>query len=191
MKQLGDTAFTTSHNAFESSLSSSTGSAKGERREQSTSHSTSLPRQYVSNVHLQLLIAPLTFVSFLVSLALIDTRNTSLRGNHPKRPEPTSLLGPVGASLHHLVYKPVPDPSPYAYISSPDAKSGGRAATKGQVEEPWHWHTKQRQQMKAEIADAFRVRQWVLFALLGCALSSLVGTWVIGRWMVSFLKGWM
>jgi hypothetical protein len=106
MKQLGDTAFTTSHNAFESSLSSSTGSAKGERREQSTSHSTSLPRQYVSNVHLQLLIAPLTFVSFLVSLALIDTRNTSLRGNHPKRPEPTSLLGPVGASLHHLVYKP-------------------------------------------------------------------------------------
>ena len=82
--------------------------------------------------------------------------------------------------------------SPYAYISSPDTKGSGSGATaKGKEEEPWHWHTKQRQQMKAEISDAFAVRVWVLYALVGCALSSVVGAWVIGRWMVAFVKGWM
>lgn len=45
--------------------------------------------------------------------------------------------------------------------------------------------------MKAEISDAFAVRMWVLYALLGCALSSLVGAWVIGRWMLGFVKGLM
>ena len=82
----------------------------------------------------------------------------------------------------------MPSTSPYAYISAPDAKNG---TTKSKGDEPWHWHTKQRQQMKAEISDAFAVRMWVLYALLGCALSSLVGAWVIGRWMLGFVKGLM
>jgi hypothetical protein len=79
----------------------------------------------------------------------------------------------------------VPSASPYAYVG---AKTG---VAKGKDDEPWHWHTKQRQQMKAEISDAFALRVWVLYALLGCALSSLVGMWVIGRWMVGFVKGWI
>lgn len=81
----------------------------------------------------------------------------------------------------------MPTGSPYAYISAPDGKDKGKAKEK--EEEPWHWHTKQRQQMKAEISDAFAVRIWVLYALIGFALSSLVGAWVIVGWMLGFVKG--
>lgn len=162
-------------------------------------HSTRNRRKSKLTFPSQLLIAPLTFVSFLISLSLIDTRNTSLRHHQHVPPrQPTTALGRAGASLHNLVYKPVPAGSPYAYISSPDVKGSGSSAAatatattakgKDQEDEPWHWRTKQRQQMKAEISDAFAVRVWVLYALVGCALSSLVGAWVIGGWMVGFVR---
>jgi hypothetical protein len=41
--------------------------------------------------------------------------------------------------------------------------------------------------MKAEISDAFRVRKWVLYALVGIAASAVVGAWVMGKWMLYFL----
>jgi hypothetical protein len=77
------------------------------------------------------------------------------------------------------VFKPAP---PYAHIRSPEGKS---------EEEPWHWHTKQREQMRAEVADAFRVRRWVVGALLAGVLSSLVGAWVLGRWAMGVARAWV
>ncbi|PSS12802.1 hypothetical protein M430DRAFT_43642 [Amorphotheca resinae ATCC 22711] len=140
----------------------------------------------------RLLIAPLTFISFLLSLALIDSRNHNLRYQHT--PAAATFLGRISGFIHNLVYKPIPDSSPYAYLNSPaarDAKEGGRArATSGETdreEESWHWHSKQRQQMKAEISDAFRVRKWVLYALVGIAASAVVGAWVMAKWMLYFL----
>lgn len=50
--------------------------------------------------------------------------------------------------------------------------------------EPWHWHTKQRKMMKAEVVDALQIRRTVVL-VLGCiALAGAVGTFVAMRWVV-------
>ncbi len=103
------------------------------------------PELYPKIVYLtveQLLIAPLTFISFLLSLALIDSRNHSLRthSHSPSRPQPSSFLGHLKSFLHSLIYKPAAS-SPYAYIKSPnkekDGKGNGGKGEKGTEEEPW------------------------------------------------------
>lgn len=84
--------------------------------------------------------------------------------------------------------------SPYAYVKSPDArvtteddsKSSNRS-TEGE-KEPWHWHTKQRHMMKAEMDDAFKLRKWVLLALaigwvgLSACIYTVLG--IFWRWLI-------
>jgi hypothetical protein len=136
-----------------------------------------------------MLIAPLTFISFLLSLALIDSRNHSLRthSHSPSRPPPSTIFGHAKAFIHSLIYKSTPS-SPYSYIRSPNSRSSLYKEGKGkekekEKDEPWHWHTKQRHMMKAEMDDAFRVRKWVVVFLLSCAV--LAGFGVVGvlRWV--------
>jgi hypothetical protein len=62
----------------------------------------------------------------------------------------------------------VPEPSPYAYVKSPDAKEDGERKDG----EPWHWHTKQRKMMKAEMDDAFRLRKSVMVVLILAGVGS-------------------
>jgi hypothetical protein len=78
----------------------------------------------------------------------------------------------------------------YNYLHSPedDGRRDGRVRMgeegkgKGREgEKPWHWHTKQRHMMKAEIEDAFRVRKWVVLFLLFCGGAVLVAVWVAVR----------
>lgn len=135
----------------------------------------------------QLLIAPLTFLSFLISLALIDQQNTLHRyrthqHSAPRPPAPTTLFGRVRESLHSLIYRPA---SPYAYLRSPGQKM--TASLGSRKEEPWYWHTKQRHMMAAEMDEAFRVRKWVL-GMLALALVGGLGAvgmflTVASRWM--------
>ncbi|TVY85693.1 hypothetical protein LAWI1_G008567, partial [Lachnellula willkommii] len=127
----------------------------------------------------RLLIAPLTFVSFLLTLALIDSRNHALR-THTHNPL-SAPFARIKALLHSLIFKRVPEPSPYSYVRSPDAKSGvGHVEGK---EEPWHWHTKQRKMMKAEMDDAFRMRGSVMVVLVLVGVGIAVAVGVVGRWV--------
>lgn len=77
--------------------------------------------------------------------------------------------------------------SPYAYVKSSEKEEIRNKGEKKGGDEPWHWHTKQRHMMKAEMDEAFRVRKWVVvFLVLG------VGIWVllmgmVWRWMVYLL----
>jgi hypothetical protein len=94
-----------------------------------------------------------------------------------------------------LVFKAVPENrsrSPYAYIKSPDEKEGklGGEREKGKEEEPWHWHTKQRHLMKAEMDDAFKVRKWVVVFMAAFGLGIVVGGSLVGRWFFGALRNW-
>ena len=78
--------------------------------------------------------------------------------------------------------------SPYAYVRSPDSGlKDGKGEGNG---EPWHWHTKQRKMMKAEVADAFRIRKSVLVGLAILGVLGVVGVYGAGRWAVWVLTGW-
>jgi hypothetical protein len=85
------------------------------------------------------------------------------------------------------------DRSPYAYIKSPNANgkegevSNGNGGGEG---EPWHWHTKQRKMMKAEISDAFRIRNWVVVVLVLGMLGGVVVSGMVVRQAVSVWRHW-
>ncbi|TVY52800.1 hypothetical protein LCER1_G006473 [Lachnellula cervina] len=130
----------------------------------------------------RLLIAPLTFVSFLLTLALIDSRNHALR-THTHKP-PSAPFARIKSLFHSLIFKRVPEPSPYSYVRSPDAKSESGVEHVQGNEEPWHWHTKQRKMMKAEMDDAFRMRKSVMVFLVLVGVGIAVAVGVIGRWVL-------
>ncbi|KUJ22697.1 uncharacterized protein LY89DRAFT_680814 [Mollisia scopiformis] len=146
----------------------------------------------------RLFITPITFISFLLSLALVDSRNHHLRthSHSPNRPAPTTIFGRLKLFLHSLVFKSVPE-SPYAYVKSPDARErsrsgqrNGSGTEKEREKEPWHWHTKQRHLMKAEMDDAFKVRKWVVIFMALMGLGLAIGGAVFVRWCLWGLSNW-
>jgi len=67
---------------------------------------------------------------------------------------------------------------------SRDGRSAGITGEK----EAWHWHTKQRHLMKAEMEDAFKVRKWVVMFLIVGACGTAFGVFVVGKWAMYFLE---
>ena len=71
-------------------------------------------------------------------------------------------------------------------VNAKEGKVPAARGGKGEEEERWYWHTMQRKQMKSEVSDAFRVRKWVVLALLlgsaGCLVVVTTGVrWVWGQ----------
>lgn len=88
------------------------------------------------------------------------------------------------------MYKPAGGQGPYAYVRSADAKVGSGG---GGTDEPWHWHTKQRKMMRAEVADAFKLRRRVLVVMVAGAVGWGAGSVVLGRWVLAIVResvGW-
>ncbi|KFY13026.1 hypothetical protein V491_06553, partial [Pseudogymnoascus sp. VKM F-3775] len=134
---------------------------------------SSSPQQQESSLS-RLVIAPLTFLSFLLSLFLIDTYSTSSRRRDHARHQ-------AGGWLSTLLWRPKAE-SPYAYVGSP-----GKGGTEGESEE-WVWHTKQRKMLRMEIVDAFELRRWVM-AALGVMVVVLGGAgWWVGWWIWGWLQ---
>ncbi|PBP19570.1 hypothetical protein BUE80_DR009589 [Diplocarpon rosae] len=143
----------------------------------------------------RLVITPVAFLSFLLSLALIDSHNHNLRHSHSlSRAQPTTLLGQVRQLLHSLVFTEVGEKGPYAYVKSPGSREmepekDANSSPDRAKEEPWHWHTKQRKMMRAEMEDAFKLRKWVVIALIIGIVSAAVVVWMLGRWVISAFGG--
>lgn len=101
---------------------------------------------------------------------MIDYRDLNRR-TASRQASPTTLSR-IRCFFHKLVFKSV-ESSPYDYIRSPKAKEVGKEkkSERGKLndgvkeKEPWHWHTKQRHMMKAELDDAFKLRKWVVLVL--------------------------
>ncbi|EPE28151.1 hypothetical protein GLAREA_04942 [Glarea lozoyensis ATCC 20868] len=133
----------------------------------------------------RLLIAPLTFITFLVSLALVDSHNTALRSSSPP-----STLCRIRNFLHGLVFKE--KENPYERVRSPDAKGKRKGENEGKEEgEKWYWHSKQRHMMKAEMDDAFRLRNSVAVGLLALGMGCLGGIAVGVGWLWGLVRSWV
>lgn len=117
-------------------------------------------------------MTPIIFVSFLVSLAWVDFRNTVRRSHyHSQRP------GRLPEWLHHIVYRRQKDRGARMDRTRNSADDDGGE---------WYYHSKQRKLMKMEVTDAFEVRTTVLVVLGLLAAASSWATWRAGLWALGF-----
>jgi hypothetical protein len=117
-------------------------------------------------------MTPVNFISFLISLYLIDFHYQSKRadGHHQ-----FGLQSRLPSWMHHLLFRP----QPYQWVNnkptSPE-QSGGR----------YYYHSKQKKLIKMEATDAFELRNTVLLGLL---ILGGIATWM--AWRVAFgVLGW-
>ena len=110
-------------------------------------------------------MTPLVFVSFLVSLALVDFRYSVRRSHYHAEGQ-----GRLPRWLHRLLFRY----QRYQYVA---VDEGGRP----RGETPGYYHSKQRKLVKMEAADAFELRSTVL-AIMGVLSLGLVWGLVWGLW---------
>ncbi|MCJ1258370.1 hypothetical protein MMC24_006203 [Lignoscripta atroalba] len=117
----------------------------------------------------RLVFTPLLFISFLLSLLLIDNRNHNsvTRHHSPPNESPASILG----WIFGLRWK-------------------NRDNNKGH-QEAWFWRAKHRRMARMEFSEAFEIRKLVLVGLvLGAVVSCMVGMW-LARWVLRGMAGWL
>jgi hypothetical protein len=112
------------------------------------------------------IMTPVTLVSFLISLALVDARYAASRPTYP----------------HHQQHAPAhAHPSLETGESSPALpRPGGRRRNADQDGSETYLHTRQRKMLRLEAEDAFRVRGAVV-GVLGVMV--LLGVWA-AVWVV-------
>jgi hypothetical protein len=92
--------------------------------------------------------------------------------------------------------------SPYAYVQSPTGEKVGvvgenefriknvTAGSEQQREnERWYWRTKQKKMMRAEVADAFKIRKWVVAFLACSGVGALLLSWAFLGWAAGVMSG--
>jgi hypothetical protein len=118
----------------------------------------------------QMIVTPVNFVTFLVSLVLVDLRYTRLRmhSHHSVRESKLPTW------LHDILY-----------YRQPYDDVGGRRP--GGSHERWHYHSNQKKLMKMEAEEAFRLRGTVLLFLAVLAATATGGTLYVAN---RLLSGW-
>ena len=132
-------------------------------------------------------MTPLLFTSFLVSLLLVDLRNSALRAHYHATDQTGRMLP---RWLHRLVYRY----RPYRYDVAAGAGAGGSPSSPespGSVgEREDYYHSKQRKLMRMEAEEAFEIRGGVVVALVVVGLGVL---WVLWRglgWGLRAAREW-
>jgi hypothetical protein len=121
-------------------------------------------------------MTPITFVSFIFSLAFVDFRYSLIRShNHAEQPSR------MPSWLHHVLYRP----SPYQYVRVKDSK-----VAQGQDEHGnWYYHSMQKKLMRMEVDEAFQIRGTVML-LFGLVLALITwGAWVVGSYVSRLIRG--
>ncbi|KAK3330236.1 hypothetical protein B0H66DRAFT_51792 [Apodospora peruviana] len=126
----------------------------------------------------KIIMTPIVFVSFLVSLTVVDFRYSVLRSHYHAEAQPVSRMP---RWLHRLLYRY----RQYQYLAvdeygrplgGTDESSGGGGGRH------WYYHSKQRKLVKMEAADAFEIRSTVLVFLGLLALCLAWGAWCALSW---------
>lgn len=121
----------------------------------------------------KLIMTPLIFISFVVSLTLIDFRHSARRSHYHAEPGDSRMP----KWLHRLLYRY----QRYQYV--PVDSQGQPVGEK--TDGHWYYHSKQRKLMKMEVDEAFEVRGTVLVVLGLVSLCVLWGVWWALGWMWS------
>src|SRR5437016_3415661 len=115
-------------------------------------------------------MTPVIFISFVVSLSLVDLRHSANRSNYHAEPEASRLP----RWLHRIIYRY----RRYEYVPVGDhVRPVGERA-----ESDSFYHSKQRKLMKMEAAEAFEIRSTVLVILALVSLCVLWGFWSMATW---------
>lgn len=147
-------------------------------------------------------MTPIIFISFLVSLALVDIRHSALRA-HYHADDPAQQRLPHW--LHRIMYRY----RGYRYDVVVDGQGDGRSVGEGQGQVDGgdddgsgrvrmrrqesgkggeeYYHSKQRKLMKMEAAEAFEIRGWVTVALGLVSLGMVWVAWRVASWVVRML----
>ncbi len=148
-------------------------------------------------------MTPIILISFLISLTLIDYRDSARRSHY--HAEPGHGASRMPKWLHRIIYKyqryqyevPIPVDEQGRPISSTSA-STGRVAVGGEDQQQGgrpellrrsshdHYHSKQRKLMKMEAEEAFEIRSTVLVVLAVLSLVVLWGLWKVVGWVLVF-----
>lgn len=123
----------------------------------------------------QLVMTPIIFISFVVSLALIDLRHSASRAHYHAEQEDSRLP----RWLHRLIYRY----QPYQYVPVDERGNPLVGKTGGHQ----YYHSKQRKLMKMEVDDAFEIRNRVLVVLGLLSLCILWGAWRLLSWLLQSL----
>ncbi|KAF7515262.1 hypothetical protein G7054_g14664 [Neopestalotiopsis clavispora] len=130
------------------------------------------------------IMTPVNFITFLVSLYLVDYHYNSKREHTHDNQRRTRLPG----WLHSFLFKP----QPYAWVGggggeSSSASSSARNNPPNQDDKNWYYHTKQKKLMKMEASAAFEMRRSVTVALLVAAVAAV---WGLSRLLVAATRWW-
>ncbi|KAI1336923.1 hypothetical protein F5Y15DRAFT_392716 [Xylariaceae sp. FL0016] len=143
-------------------------------------------------------MTPITFVTFLISLYLIDNhyQHERAKGRYTY-PTPATSRTRFPPWLHRLLFRPQPyewvvDQNQQLEQSEKPSKVKGKKKGNGkrgnveQEQERWYYHTKQRKLMRLEASDAFELRNTVVLGLCVMGMCALWGVW----WLTVVLLGW-
>lgn len=126
----------------------------------------------------KLVVTPVVFISFVISLTLVDFRHSVSRSHFHAESGDSRL--PVW--LHRVVYRY----QRYQYV--PVGEDGRRLPQPETANQHLYYHSKQRKLMKMEADEAFEIRNIVLVAM---ALVGVCIMWALWRvlWWGLFVVG--
>ncbi|KAI1385020.1 uncharacterized protein F4822DRAFT_417045 [Hypoxylon trugodes] len=127
---------------------------------------------------LQAVLTPIHFLSFLLSLYLIDCHyhDKRMQENSERYSRLPSWLLP--AWLDRILFRQHPQPYGWVDKTKPGTSAPTRVPTNGERKERWYFHTKQKKLMKMEAADAFELQRAILLGLLVVVVCA---TWMLWR----------
>ncbi|KAK4154041.1 hypothetical protein C8A00DRAFT_14807 [Chaetomidium leptoderma] len=183
------------------------------------------PRPREPSTIYKLVMTPLLFTSFLISLALVDLRHSALRAHYHADADATanqpSRRRRLPAWLHRIVYRY----QRYRYVDvvvdeqrgRPIGETQGQGQGQGRAESPGtpgspgslgkspgvvagggggreaedYYHSKQRQLMKMEAAEAFEIRRGVVMVLGLVSFGVLWAVWTVLGWGLGVVRVWV
>lgn len=158
------------------------------------------PKTY-AHAHKQIILTPLLFTSFLLSLFLVNRSDRARRHTSSSR---SSTLLSYFSPYAWIDPEPYQDPTnstwerrgstthvaPHDAISPRDADSDAAQQKKEkQKQRSWHLNKKIRKVARLEISDAFEMRGRVMLGMGVVMVGLVLGVWLSLRWMVGVVLG--
>ncbi|KAF1949361.1 hypothetical protein CC80DRAFT_510591 [Byssothecium circinans] len=163
---------------------------------------TQPPDEAEDSLLVRIIVTPILFTSFLLSLFLINRSDRLHRAStststssSPSTTSSKSLLSLLSPSSW-LGPEPYQDPAhstwkrrdSHSHVSPNDAISPGKEREGGSSEakkrEPWYLHKKIRKIAKMEISEALEMRGWVILGMGVVGALVAWGFWAVGWWLV-------
>ncbi|KAK0633543.1 hypothetical protein B0T14DRAFT_561131 [Immersiella caudata] len=117
------------------------------------------------------IMTPIIFISFIVSLSLIDMRHSAQRSHY----HADSHESRMPAWLHRIIYRY----QRYQYVP---VDENGKLVGKRVGDGKEYYHSHQRKLMRMEVAEAFEIRSSVVVALGLVSMGVLWGVWRLFTW---------